>query len=324
MTPIHAVAVLDDYQQVAASLMDRDRADTAVSTFSRHMSDVDELVDALAGFAIVVAMRERTAFPAEVLRRLPDLRLLVTTGARNDAIDVAAATEAGIIVCGTDSMISPTVELTWGLILAVSRHLVAEDVATRDGGWQTTIGHGLEGQTLGLLGLGRIGSRVAAVGQAFGMHTIAWSQNLTTERAAEFGVRAVDRPTLFADADIVSVHLRLSDRTRGLVGPPELAALGPQGLLVNTSRAGIVDRDALLDALHTGTLGGAGLDVYDQEPLPVEDRLRSAPGTVLSPHLGYVTRQNYSVFFRGVVEAIDAFLAGEPIRVIDPPEAAVR
>ncbi len=314
-----SVAILDDYQRIAQKTVDWEQAALAVTAFDRHISDVDELVDALDGFEIVVAMRERTPFPAEVLRRLPDLQLLVTTGARNDAIDVAAAAAAGIVVCGTDSLISPTVELTWGLILAVRRHIVAEDVAIRAGGWQTTIGDGLEGCTLGLLGLGRIGSRVATVAQAFGMHTIAWSQNLTVQRAAGLGVTAVSKPALFADADIVSVHLRLSARTRGMVGAAELRSLGPQGSLVNTSRAGIVDREALLDALDTGMLGGAGLDVYEQEPLPADDALRSAPATVVTPHLGYVTRQNYEVFFRGALEDIEAFLDGKPIRVLPAP-----
>ncbi|TVR27069.1 MAG: D-2-hydroxyacid dehydrogenase family protein [Nitriliruptor sp.] len=314
-----SVAILDDYQQIAQRTVDWEQAALDVTAFDRHISDVDELVDTLAGFEIVVAMRERTPFPAEVLRRLPDLQLLVTTGARNDAIDVAAAAAAGIVVCGTDSLISPTVELTWGLILAVRRHIVAEDVAIRAGGWQTTIGDGLEGCTLGLLGLGRIGSRVATVAQAFGMRTIAWSQNLTPQRAAGLGVTAVSKPALFAAADIVSVHLRLSARTRGMVGATELRSLGPRGSLVNTSRAGIVDRQALLDALDTGMLGGAGLDVFEQEPLPADDALRSAPATVVTPHLGYVTRQNYEVFFRGALEDIEAFLDGQPIRVLPAP-----
>ena len=319
MTAPHRVAVLDDYQQVAERIVDWRRAGIEVTAFLHHISDDEELVEALAGFEIVVAMRERTPFPAGVLHRLSDLRLLVTTGRSNAAIDVAAAADAGVVVCGTDSLVSPTVELTWGLILALSRHIVVEDVAIRDGGWQTTLGEGLEGRTLGLLGLGRIGSRVAAVGQAFGVTTIAWSQNLTRERAAARGVVAVDKPTLFADADIVSVHLRLSERTRGLVGADELERLGPEGLLVNTSRAEIVDQAALIRALEDGTLGGAGLDVYAEEPLPFDDRLRAAPRTVLTPHLGYVTRQNYAVFFRGALEDIEAYLAGRPIRVIEPP-----
>lgn len=320
MTTPKPVAVLDDYQQVAEQLVDWSRAGLEVTPFPRHISDEDELAEALAGFEIIVAMRERTPFPAELLRRLPDLRLLVTTGRKNAAIDIAAAVKAGIVVCGTDSLVSPTVELTWGLILALTRNIVAEDAAIRDGAWQRTLGESLEGRTLGLLGLGRIGTRVAAVGQAFGMHTIAWSQNLTAERAASVGVETVDKPELFTDADVVSVHLQLSERTRGLVGAEEFDGLGPQGLLVNTSRAAIVDQEALVTALQEGTIGGAGLDVYGEEPLPLDDRLRSTPRTVLTPHLGYVTRQNYEVFFGGVLEDIDAYLAGQPIRVIDPPE----
>lgn len=319
MATPHPVAVLDDYQQVAEELADWRRAGLELTAFSEHVSDEDELVEALAGFEIVVAMRERTSFTEGLLQRLPELRLLVTTGPSNAAIDVAAAREAGIVVCGTDSLVSPTVELTWGLILALSRNIVAEDLAIRDGGWQTTLGQGLEGRKLGLLGLGRIGSRVAVVGQALGMATIAWSQNLTAARARAIGVTAVEKATLFAEADVVSVHLRLSERTRGIVGPDELSLLGSTGLLVNTSRAAIVDEGALLRALEAGTLGGAGLDVFRQEPLPVDDPLRTAPRTVLTPHLGYVTRENYEVFFGGALEAIEAYLAGEPVRVIDPP-----
>ena len=194
----------------------------------------------------------------------------------------------------------------------------------REGGWQRTLGESLEGRTLGLLGIGRIGARVAAVGQAFSMATIAWSQNLTVERAASIRVEAVDKLRLFTDADVVSVHVRLSERSRGLVGTEVLAALGPKGLLVNTSRSAIVDQQALVTALEDGTIGGAGLDVYGQEPLPVDDPLRSASRTVLTAHLGYVTRQNYEVFFRGALEDIKAYLAGQPIRVIDPPKPAAR
>jgi phosphoglycerate dehydrogenase-like enzyme len=310
------IAVLDDFQSVAADFADwsslPEEAD-AVS-FADHLDDEDAVAERLAGFDVVVAMRERTPFPRSLLERLPRLRLLVTTGARNAAIDLAAAADRGVTVCGTGAHPTGTVELTWALILAVARHVPEEDAGVRAGGWQRTVGTDLAGATLGVVGLGRLGTRVAQIGQAFGMHVVAWSQNLTDERAAEAGVRRVDRDELFATADVVTVHLVLSDRTRGLVGRDELAAMRPGAILVNTSRGPIVD-DA---ALHEGRLGGAGLDVYDREPLPADSPLRSAPRTVLTPHLGYVTRDTYTVFYREAVEDVAAFLRGEPVRVLRP------
>jgi phosphoglycerate dehydrogenase-like enzyme len=310
------VAVLDDYQDVARDLIDGASAGIEVTSFTHHIGDVDELVTALAGYPVVVAMRERTPFPAEVLDRLSDLRLLVTTGPGNAAIDVRAAERCGIVVCGTDALVSPTVELTWALILSLLRHVPQEDAAIREGRWQTSLGAGLEGRTLGLLGLGRVGSRVATIGQAFGMRTIAWSQNLTSRRAAALGVTAVDREDVFGEPDVLSVHLQLSDRTRGLVGAAELGRMRSSAVLINTARGAIVDRAALLDALVNGDIAGAGLDVFDREPLPVDDSFLRLPNTVLTPHLGYVTRESYEMFFDGVREDIDAFRAGEPVRVL--------
>jgi phosphoglycerate dehydrogenase-like enzyme len=312
------VAILDDYQDVAMSLGPwQDLGDGVdVTTFTEHVADDDELVDLLEPFDVVVAMRERTPFGRERLERLPNLRLLVTTGAANAAIDVAAANELGIVVTGTGALPSPTPELTWALILALTRNVCAEDANMRQGGWQHTIGPELAGRTLGLLGLGNVGRRVAAVAQAFEMNVITWSQNLDPAAASSLGVEAVGKEELFERADIVSVHVRLSDRTHHLVGAPELAALGPKGFLVNTSRGPIVDEAALLDALGNGTIAGAALDVYDTEPLPVDHPLRSAPNTVLTPHIGYVSTGTYERFFVEIVEDIAAFIEGSPVRVV--------
>lgn len=312
------IAILDDYQNVALSLADWDSLRADVEVFTRHIADRDELVRSLAGFDVVVAMRERTPFPQEVLARLPDLRLLVTTGHRNASIDVEAAARHGIVVCGTGYLPHPTAELTWALILAALRHLPREERAMREGGWQSTLGTSLHGGTLGLLGLGRLGSRVARIGQAFGMRTIAWSHNLTPDRAAEHDVTAVSRQRLFAESDVLSIHLVLSGRTRGLVGAAELAAMKPTALLVNTSRGPVVDEAALVAALRQRRIGGAALDVYDTEPLPPDHPLRSLPNTVLTPHIGYVTSDVYEIFYRDAVADIAAFAEGSPVRVISP------
>jgi phosphoglycerate dehydrogenase-like enzyme len=314
------VAVLDDYQGVA-----RETADwsvlppgTEVQVFRDHLVDEAAVAARLEGFDVVVAMRERTPFRRSLLTRLPALRLLVTTGMRNASIDVAAANEAGVVVCGTGGGGGSTAELTWGLILALLRQIPREDAATRAGSWQTTLGVDLEGKTLGVLGLGRLGTRVATVGRAFRMEVIAWSQNLTAERAAAAGATLVPKDELLRRADVVSIHLVLSDRTRGLLGARELALMRPTAYLVNTSRGPIVDEAALVEALRAGRIAGAGLDVFDQEPLPPGHPLLTAPRTVLTPHLGYVTRETYRVFFGDAVEDIGAFLAGTPLRVLSP------
>jgi phosphoglycerate dehydrogenase-like enzyme len=265
---------------------------------------------------VLVAMRERTPFTRARLERLPNLRLLVTTGMRNASIDLDAAREQNVTVCGTGALGPPTAELAWALILALTRHVPAEDRAMRAGGWQHTIGPELAGHTLGLLGLGRLGARMAGIARAFEMTPIAWSQNLTAERAAAAGAELVSKAELFRRADIVTVHLVLSDRTRGLVGAPELALMRPTAYLVNTSRGPIVDEAALLDALHAGRIAGAALDVYDTEPLPPDHPLRRAPNTVLTPHIGYVTTGAYERFYRDAVEDIHRWRAGDPVRVL--------
>jgi phosphoglycerate dehydrogenase-like enzyme len=315
------IAVLDDYQQVAARLADWSRLPepAEVVEFGDHLADPDAVVRRLAPFDVVVAMRERTPFPRAVLERLPRLRLLVTTGARNVAIDVAAAAELGIAVCGTRAHPPGTAELTWALVLAVARHLPQEDASVRAGGWQQTVGTDLAGATLGVLGLGRLGERVARIGRAFEMDVVAWSANLTDERAAEVGVRRVaTKEELLRTADVVSIHLQLSDRTRGLIGARELALMKPGAILVNTSRGPIVDEPALVQALRDGVLGGAGLDVFDVEPLPRAHPLRELRRAVLTPHLGYVTRRTYEVFYGDAVDDVAAWLAGSPVRVVEP------
>jgi phosphoglycerate dehydrogenase-like enzyme len=313
------IAVLDDHQSVSGRFADWSRLPEPadVVAFPDHLADEDAVAERLAPFDVVVAMRERTPFPRTLLERLPRLRLLVTTGARNAAIDVAAARDLGIPVCGTGGHAPGTAELTWALILAVARQVPREDAAVRAGHWQTTVGTDLAGATLGIVGLGRLGSRVARIGQAFDMDVVAWSANLTDERAAEVGVRRVGKEELFATADVVTLHVVLSERTRGLVGAAELGRMKPTAILVNTSRGPVVDEAALVDALTAGRLAGAGLDVFDREPLPPESPLRRAPRTVLTPHIGYVTRATYEVFYRDAVDDVVAFLAGTPVRVLD-------
>jgi phosphoglycerate dehydrogenase-like enzyme len=308
------VAVLDDYQGVALECADWSQLE--VEIFPDHLADDDAVIERLAPFDVVVAMRERTPFTRARLARLPNLRLLVTTGMRNASIDLEAAREHGVTVCGTGSLGPPTAELAWALILAVTRHVPAEDAAMRAGGWQHTIGPELAGHRLGIVGLGRLGARMAAIARAFEMEPVAWSQNLTQERAADAGAALVSKDELFSTADVVTIHLVLSDRTRGLVGAPELAQMRPSAYLVNTSRGPIVDEAALLDALHSGRIAGAALDVYDTEPLPADHPLRSAPHTVLTPHIGYVTTGTYELFYGDAVEDIDRWLAGDPVRVL--------
>jgi phosphoglycerate dehydrogenase-like enzyme len=311
--------VLDDYQDVARRYADWSvLAGLDVVCLRRHLADPDELVRNLAGAAVVVAMRERTPLPAEVLGRLPDLRLLVTTGMRNASIDLAACAELGITVCGTGSAATPPVELTWTLVLGLLRHLPAETAAMRaDGFWQSTVGRDLAGSTLGIVGLGRIGTRVARVAQAFEMDVLAWSPHLTPQRAAEAGVRlAPSLHDLMHAADVVTLHLQLSWSTRGIIGAGELATMRRDAYLVNTARAGLVDNDALLAALEQGRIAGAGLDVFDEEPLPAGDPFRTLPTVLALPHLGYVTEANYRTFFTEAVEDVAAWAAGAPVRVL--------
>ncbi|WP_405873135.1 D-2-hydroxyacid dehydrogenase family protein [Streptomyces sp. NBC_00005] len=311
-------AVLDDFQDAALRSADwtplQDRVEVVVHR--EHIVDEDELAAVLADFDIVVTLRERVPFPASLLDRLPRLKLLVASGMRNSVIDVAAAERGGVTVCGTASSSTPPVELTWALLLGLARGLVTENNSLRSGGpWQQTVGADLHGRRLGLLGLGKIGSRVAQVGLAFGMHVSAWSQNLTKERADEVGVElAASKEELLENSDFVSIHLALGDRTRGLLGATELALLKPTAYLVNTSRAAIVDQDALLAALHEGRIAGAGVDVFDVEPLPAGHPMRTAPRLLATPHLGYVSQANYATYYSHAVEDIQAFLVGEPVR----------
>lgn len=314
------VAVLDDYQGVALSSADWGRLppDTVIEVLREHLPDEDTRAKRLRDFEVIVAMRERTPFPRSLLSRLPKLKLLVTTGARNASIDVAAAREHGVTVCGTGGLRTPTAELTWGLILGLVRNIPADDRTIRAGGWQTTIGPSLEGKMLGVIGLGNLGSQVAAVGRALQMEVVAWSQNLTAERAVQQGARLVARDELLSTADVVTIHLVLSDRTRGLIGARELGLMKPTAYLVNTSRGPIVDEAALVAALRERRIAGAALDVYDQEPLPADHPLRTLDNTVLTPHIGYVTTDSYRVFYGEAVEDVAAFLAGQPLRVIQP------
>jgi phosphoglycerate dehydrogenase-like enzyme len=310
--------ILDDYQQVAASYADWSALDELdVTSVAVHLEG-EALVEALAEAAVVVVMRERTPVTRALLDRLPELRLVVTSGMRNAAIDLGACRERGIDVCGTTSRSTPPVELTWALVLGLVRHLGAESAAFREGGpWQSTVGTDLAGATLGVVGLGKTGSRVAHIGCAFGMDVLAWSPHLTDERAAAAGARrAGSLVELMAAADVVTLHLVLSDSTRGLVGEPELAAMRPSAYLVNTSRAGLVDGAALLAALRAGRIAGAGLDVFDEEPLPAGHPLRSLPQVLATPHLGYVTEGNYRTYFTEAVEDIAAWRAGAPVRLL--------
>ena len=313
------VAVLDDYQSVAESLADWSQLPdgTEVTYFSEHLTSEDALAKRLAGFDVVMGMRERTPFPRSLLERLPNLRLLVTTGRRNASFDVAAATDLGIAVCGTDGAGEGPSELVWGLILGIVRNIAAEDRLTREGRWGTTVGVGLKGKTIGCLGLGHIGSLVARVAAAFDMNIIAWSQNLTAERARECGATLVDKDTLFRDSDIVSIHLVLSQRTRGLVGAHELGLMKPTAYLVNISRGPIVNEEALVDTLERRAIAGAALDVFEEEPLPRNHPLLHLDNTLLLPHLGYVTEESYRAMYAGVVEDIRAFASGEPVRMIN-------
>jgi phosphoglycerate dehydrogenase-like enzyme len=310
--------VLDDFQGVATELADWSAIgdEVEVVALREHIDDEDALAAALADYDIVVTLRERVPFPGSLLARLPRLKQLVASGMRNSVIDYVAAEAGGVTVCGTESSGTPPVELTWALLLGLARGIVEESNALRaNGPWQSTVGADLYGRRLGLLGLGRIGSRVARVGLAFGMRVTAWSPHLTKERAAEVGVElAASKEELLADSDFVSVHLALGEGTRGLVGAAELALMKPSAYLINTSRSAIVDQEALLAALHEGRIAGAGVDVFDIEPLPADHPMRSAPRLLATPHLGYVSHANYTTYYRQAVENIQAYLAGSPVR----------
>jgi phosphoglycerate dehydrogenase-like enzyme len=318
--PRYRCAILDDYQNVALSAADWSKVsgDLEIQVFNAHLGATDKVIAALQGFEIVCAMRERTAFPRDVIEKLPQLKLLFTTGMRNASIDVAAAKARGVVVCGTPAVGSPTSGIAIGLMLELTRRIGYENARMKAGvPWQTTIGLDLEGLTLGVLGLGKLGARTARIAQAFGMKVIAWSQNLTPEKCQEAGVGYAGKEDLFRQADIVSIHLVLSQRSRGLVGANELALMKPSAYIINTSRGPIIEETALLAALRGKTIAGAGLDVFDVEPLPPDHPLRKMDNVVLTPHLGYVATQNYRAYFAGVVDDIRAFLDAKPVRVID-------
>jgi len=319
MNALKKLAVLDDYQGATLRMGPWSRlpASLEIEVFRDTVKDRDTLLARLAPFDAILAMRERTPFPASLIERLPNLKLLISTGERNRGIDVAAAKARGITVCGTASFGAPTVDITWGLILNLLRDLPAQQASLRAGTWQTSVGTSAEGLTLGILGLGKLGARVARVGAAFGMEVIAWSQNLTAEKASAANARLVSKEELFALSDVVSLHLILSDRSRGIVGAADLARMKPGAIIVNTSRGPLIDQAALIAALREGRIR-AGLDVYDEEPLRADHPLLSCPGTMLTPHLGYVSTQNYEAYFRTAVEVIEAYLAGTPIREMQP------
>ena len=314
------VAILDDYQDVARRMADWSSLPSGVDVvvYQDHLAAEAAVAARLAEFDVVVAMRERTPFPRTLLERLPRLRLLVTTGMRNASIDLRAAADRGVLVCGTGGLPYPTAELAWALILSLVRRVPREDRATRLGAWQETLGTGLNEKTLGVLGLGTLGSRVARIGRAFEMDVVAWSPNLTAERATAVGARLVDRDELLGRADVVTIHLVLSERTRGLIGARELALMRKTAYLVNTSRGPIVEEPALIRALEAGAIAGAGLDVYDEEPLPRDHPFRRLPNTVITPHLGYVTEETYRIFYGEGLEDVRAYLAGAPVRVLRP------
>jgi D-3-phosphoglycerate dehydrogenase len=319
---LHRCAILDDYQNVALGLADWSTlaGEVEFTVFNAPLGEPDEIAPALQGFDMVVLMRERTAFPRRLIEALPDLKLLISTGKRNWMLDVEAANARGIVTCSTETTGNPTTSIAIGLMLELTRRIGYESERLKQGApWQSTLGVDIEGKTLGLIGLGRLGTKVAAIGHALGMKVIAWSQNLTAERCAAAGVKlAPSKQALLEEADIVSLHVVLSPRTRGLIGAEEFALMKPSAYLINTARGPIVDEAALIAALRDRRIAGAGLDVYDIEPLPREHPLRALDNVVLSPHLGYVTAENFRTCYAGVVEDIRAYLDGKPIRLLQP------
>ena len=309
------LAILDDYQNVAMDMADWSplEGDVEITVFNDHLSDEDAVAERLSDFEIVMVMRERTPFPRSLFEKLPRLEHLISSGMRNLAIDIDAATDNGVVCTGTPSLGYPTAELTWGIIHALARHVALEDRETRAGAWQKTVGVGLRDKTLGVMGLGRIGVDVARVGIAFGMPVIAWSENLTQDKCDEVGAKLVSKEELLRASDFLTIHLLLSDRTRGLLQADDLALMKSDAYLVNTSRGPIVDEPALIDALRGGRLAGAGLDVFDVEPLPLDHRLRNMSNTVIIPHLGYVTEENYRNWYGGTVENVRSWLDGTVI-----------
>lgn len=304
------VAILDDYQNVALTMADWSRVESKaeVTVFTDHVSDPDAVVARLQPFDVLCVMRERTPLPRQILERLPRLKMIASTGPGNASIDQQAVRERNIHLTNTGYRSTPTIELTWALILAVMRNLVGEASSVRAGGWQTSVGQELSGKVLGVLGLGRIGSEIARIGAAFGMDIIAWSQNLTPERAQVAGATPVSKEELFARSDVLSIHLVLSERTRGLVSGAEIAAMKPTAWLVNTSRGPIVDEEALISALRSQSIAGAALDVFDTEPLPAGHALRTLPNVLATPHIGYVAEDLYRTFYGDAAASIEKWL----------------
>ena len=312
-------AILDDYQNVALKFADWSAIakDVQVKVFNAPLGDDNAVIKTLQGFAIVNMMRERTPFNRKVIEGLPDLKLLITTGARNNSIDLKACAEFGVTVCGTAGFGNPTAAIAVGLMLELTRHIGFENARMKAGApWQVTVGHDLDGKTLGVLGLGKLGQRVAGVAKSLGMKVIAWSQNLTPEKAKESGTEYVSKEDLFRNADVISIHVVLSDRTRGLVRAKDLGLMKKTAYLINTSRGPIVEEKALIAALNSKSIAGAGLDVFDIEPLPTDHPFRKMDNIVLTPHLGYVSEENYRTFYSGVVEDIRAWLDGKPVRML--------
>ncbi|MEM6498745.1 MAG: D-2-hydroxyacid dehydrogenase family protein [Pseudomonadota bacterium] len=310
------IAVVDDYQKIAREMADWSAIEAShdLTFFHQPLGDRDAVVAALKDFDVLCVMRERTLFDRATLEGLTNLKFLVTSGMRNAAIDLDYLKERGIPVCGTGGSTNATPELAWGLILSLARHIPTENQRMREGGWITTLGVDLAGNTLGIVGLGRLGAMMAKVGNAFGMNVIAWSQNLTDEQAAEAGAKRVSKEDLFRQSDFITIHYKLSERSTGLIGAAELDLMKPTAFIVNTSRGPIIDNDALITALTAGQIGGAGLDVYDDEPLAKDHSIRSCPRTVLTPHLGYVSEATYRQFYGETVEDLAAWFAGSPIR----------
>ncbi|MGH6619898.1 MAG: D-2-hydroxyacid dehydrogenase family protein [Alphaproteobacteria bacterium] len=322
-TNMMRVAILDDYLGIALESADwsRVRASAAVDVYRDNLKDQKALADRLSPYDVLVIMRERTPFPRSLLERLPKLKLLVTTSYRNRSIDLAACADRGVVACHTEGGHAPTAELTWALILALAKRIPEEDRATRDGHWGVRPGLGLAGRTLGVVGLGKLGSAVARIGKAFDMRVIAWSQNLTDARAREVGVERVDKETLLRESDFVTLHLVLSDRTRGLIGAADMARMKATAYLINPSRGPLVYEDALAVAVNEGVIAGAGLDVFGVEPLPADHPLRTLPNSVVTPHVGGFVQENYRLWYGGAVEDILAWLDGAPIRIMKEPSA---
>ena len=314
------VAILDDYQGVALRLADWKslHPDAQIEAFPEHIADLDLLAKRLHTFECLVLMRERTPLRRSLIEKLPNLKLVITTGMHNASVDAAALAERGIVFCGTEGLGHSTAELTWGLILALLRNIPREDRAIRQGRWQTTIGYGAKGKTLGIIGLGRLGAMVAGYGKAFGMPVIGWSRSLTDARAAELGIKRVEKNEIFERADIVTIHVNLNESSRGLVGAAELARMKPTSYIVNTSRGPIIEEAALLAALKGRRIAGAAIDVYDREPVPKDHPFLELDNVVLTPHLGYVIEEALRINYGNAVENIRAFLDGKPIRLVKP------